>query len=205
MQSNDPSKRTSETDPQARARRAVIAYPFVLLFVALVVNWFVFREVSVVFPLVLPDSATLFALVASVFLLLLNHGWLMTITELTRVRFGLKATPEEWLASGRDPRQVSEEARLALERCHNAHRNATENVVYFAMAAPVFVLAAPSTIAAWVWLFGFAAARLLYTGSYIAANTGLRGMAMSLALLCLCGLVSYPAVGLLAALSGIAH
>lgn len=196
MQTSDSSNRS----PAPGARVAVIVYPFALLLIACLVNLLAFTGDGATRLPVLPSTATLAALSLSAVLLLVNHGWLMTATELTRVRFGLQATPEEWAESGRDPADAPVAGRLALERCHNAHRNTTENVVYSGLAALAFVFASPPVVVAWLWPVGFAAARLLYTGSYLSARTGLRGLAMSLALLCLCGLVSYPALALLKSL-----
>ena len=68
-------------------------------------------------------------------LLVINHTVLMTTTELTRLKYDLKATPEEWAASDHNRADITAEAETELERQHNAHRNATENTVYFAMLA----------------------------------------------------------------------
>ena len=83
-----------------------------------------------------------------------------------------------------------------LERRHNAHRNTTENVVYFIILALVFVIVSPPTIATQVWIIGFAVARLGYTYSYLAGRDNVRGLFMSLSLLAMYGMASYLAISL---------
>jgi len=121
----------------------------------------------------------------------------MTTTELTRVRFRLFATPEEWAASGIRRADAPRAGLEELERRHNAHRNATENTVYFVFVALIFAFASPSSLAAHAWIVGFAVARLGYTFAYLAGNDSIRGVFMSLSLICLYGLASYPIIGFL--------
>lgn len=78
----------------------------------------------------LPSDEIILGLVVSAVLLVINHTWLMTTTELTRVRFGMHATPEEWAASGEQPENAPAEGLRELDRRHNIHRNATENSIY---------------------------------------------------------------------------
>ena len=120
----------------------------------------------------------------------------MTTTELTRGRFKLYATPEEWTASGRRQRDASEEDLRELERCHNAHRNTTENTLYFIFLVMIFVLVSPTTVAAQTWLIGYSIARLGYTYSYLAGKDGVRGLFMSLSLLAMYGIASYLVMSL---------
>ena len=115
----------------------------------------------------------------------------MTTTELTRVRFNMYATPEEWTASGRSPEDASAEGLRELERRHNAHRNTTENSIYFLLLVFIFVLVSPNTLAAQAWIIGFAVARLGYTYSYLVGRDKARGLFMSLSLLSLYGMASY--------------
>ena len=78
-----------------------------------------------------------------------------------------------------------------VERRLNAHRNATENTVYFVLLAPVFVLVSPPLIAVQIWTLGFALSRLGYTYCYLFGKDGLRGIFMSLGLLAMYGMASY--------------
>ena len=185
------------SDDEQRRRRAkvlVTAYPLVLLLVSALINWFLLGVSAVV--IALPAIEAINALVIAAVLLVVNHTWLMTSTELTRVRYAMHATPEEWAASGTSPRDASKVGVEALERHHNAHRNTTENTIYFVFLAAIFVLVSPLILAAQVWIIGFAVARTVYTYSYIARNIGLRGLFMSLSLLCMYGMASYLAISL---------
>lgn len=93
--------------------------------------------------------------------------------------------------------EAPQQGRQELERRHNAHRNTTENTVYFILLAFIFSLISPSPLAAQIWLIGFAGARLGYTFSYLSAMSGARGVFMSLSLLCIYGLASYLVMSLL--------
>ena len=172
----------------------VTAYPFGVVLIAVVLNLFLFgvNPASVA----LPSTEYILALVISAVLLVINHTWLMTTTELTRVRFKLFATPEEWAASGISRRDAPAEGLHELERRHNTHRNTTENSVYFIFLAFVFVLVSPTTLAAQVWIIGFAVARLGYTYSYLAGRDKARGLFMSLSLLAMYGIASYLVLSL---------
>ena len=92
---------------------------------------------------------------------------------------------------------VSDEAKQALERCHNAHRNTTENTIYFVVLLIPFVFFSPSTMAGYVWVVGFGVARLAYTYSYLNARDNLRGLFMTLGLICMYGLASYLILAIL--------
>lgn len=115
----------------------------------------------------------------------------MTTTELTRATFKIYATPEEWIASGTHRDNISEEGLREIERQHNAHRNTTENVVYFVFLAIIFIFLSPTLLAAQVWIVGFPVARLGYTYSYLSGNDNARGLFMTLGLLALYGMASY--------------
>jgi uncharacterized MAPEG superfamily protein len=103
----------------------------------------------------------------------------------------LHSTPEEWAASANRKEDASEEAWSELERHHNAHRNTTENTLYFIFLAAIFVLVSPALIVAQVWLTIFPLARLGYTYGYLAGKDNLRGAFMSLSLLAIYGMASY--------------
>ena len=174
----------------------VTGYPIALLLGGIAVNLLLFgvRPIAVALPS--PDAIT--ALTISAALLLSNHTWLMTSTELTRLRFDMAATPEEWAAQDGERQDVSKLALDELERRHNAHRNATENVVYFALLALTLAFVSPAPFVLETWAVGFAIARLGYTYSYLSRRTGLRGFFMSVSLLVLYGMAGYLVLGLFA-------
>ena len=174
----------------------ILAYPFGILLIAIAINILVFG----VKPLAIapPSLEYSYSLIIAAALLVINHSWLMTSTELTRARYKMYATPEEWAASGTSRDDISKEGLAELERRHNAHRNTTENAVYFILAAFAFAFVSPSVLAAQVWIIGFAVARLGYTYSYLSGNDGARGLFMSAGLLALYGIASYLTMSTLA-------
>ncbi|MCR9141646.1 MAG: MAPEG family protein [bacterium] len=182
----------SENQKQARVKKIVIAYPFVLATAVAALNYFIFGVAPLTFAP--PAAAVIGAIVFAFALLLINHSWLMTSTELIRLRYDLRATPEEWRESGLDPARASAQGLAELQRRHNAHRNTTENVVYFLPLALLFAFVSPPFAASLAWIVGFGVARLGYTYAYFAANTSLRGAFMTLSLLCNFGLASYLAI-----------
>lgn len=186
---------TEEEKRKQRTRRIVLAYPLALLLICVVLNVFVFG----VGPLAvaLPSKECILSLMITAVLLLLNHTWLMTSTELTRVRHTMFATPEDREASGLSQRDVPEQGVSELERRHNTHRNTTENIVIFSLLGLVFVLISPTPLAAQVWIVSFGVARLGYTYSYLAGNVQARGLFMSLGLLAAYGIASYLVISLL--------
>ena len=174
----------------------VRAYPLGLLLIGIVLNLFVFGvNPSAV---ALPSAECIRALVIAAVLLVINHTWIMTTTELTRVRFKMYSTPEEWAASGISRQDAPEKGLRELERRHNIHRNTTENTICFILLALVFVFVSPTTVAAQAWIIGFAIARLGYTYSYLAGKDNARGLFMSLSLLAMYGIASYLAMSLVA-------
>lgn len=174
--------------------RIILAYPFVLIVISLLAHLLVFGVNP--FVIALPSFPVLAALVISALLLLANHTWLMTSTELTRLNYNMHATPEEWAASDHRREEVSEEGAQELERHHNAHRNATENTVYFVVLALTISIVSPVVLAAQTWMIGFALGRLGHTLAYLTGNDSIRGIAMSISLVSLYGLASYLAIGL---------
>ena len=189
------TKGTNEKKRQQRTMAIVMAYPLVLLLMGVVLNLFVF---GVKPPVVaLPSAECLRALVIAAVLLVINHTWIMTSTELTRVRFKMYSTPEEWAASGTSRHDAPEEGLRDLERRHNVHRNTTENTIYFILLILAFVLVSPTTVSAQAWIVGFAVARLGYTYSYLAGKDGARGLFMSLSLLAMYGIASYLVMSLI--------
>lgn len=188
---------TSSTAEEQRHRRGmtiVVVYPVVVVLISLALNWFVLGVNA--YAVALPSVWCVRALVIAGILVVLNHTWLMTATELTRGRFRMRTTPEEWAASGSRPEDAPREGVREVERHHNAHRNATENTVHFGLLAFAFVLASPSTAAALAWLVGFGVARLGYTYSYLAGRDDARGGFMTLSLLTMYGMASYLVLSL---------
>lgn len=183
---------SAQIERRQRARFFILAYPFALIAICLLLNFLLFGIQPI--AIALPSKPMIMALVIAAVLLLANHTWLMTTTELTRAKFGMYATPEEWQASGKKREDAAAKGLEELERRHNAHRNSTENTVYFGLLAFVFSVTSPAATAAFVWIAGFGVARLGYSYSYLAGKDGLRGLFMSLSLLCLYGIASYVAV-----------
>ncbi len=172
----------------------VSVYPIGVFVASVLLNRFLLGVSPI--DIALPSHQLLvFVIVASV-LLVANHTWLMTSTELSRLRFGMYAAPEEWNAAEASRADVPEKGWLELERRHNAHRNATENTVYFGLLVGVFSLVSPSPAAAGVWIIGFGVARLGHTFGYLSGNTSLRGLFMTLSLLAMYGMASYLLMGL---------
>ena len=190
----DMAANAAETKRRHRIMTIVKAYPFGLLLVGVALNLIVFDVNSAVAGL--PSTDSIRSLVIAAVLLLVNHTWIMTSTELTRVRFRLYATPEEWAESGTRRQDASDEGIRELERRHNIHRNTTENTVYFILLAAIFVLVSPTTGAAQIWIVIFPVARLGYTYSYLTGKDGVRGLFMSFSLLSLYGMASYLAISL---------
>ncbi len=172
----------------------VRAYPLGVLLIGVVLNLFVFGVNPA--AVALPSAECIRALIIAAVLLAINHTWIMTTTELTRVRFKMYSTPEEWAASGTSRRDAPEEGLRELERRHNIHRNTTENTIYFVLLALVFVLVSPTAVAAQTWIVGFPVARLGYTYSYLAGKDDARGLFMSLSLLAMYGIASYLVMSL---------
>lgn len=185
---------TAEQQRKEKFRKIIITYPFALLAISLAANALLFGIAPTV-P-ALPPTSVIAALVIAALLLLLNHSWLMTSTELTRLKFNMHATPEEWDASEHSPKDVTPQARQELERHHNAHRNATENTVYFVFLALLISMVSPVVIAAQIWIVGFALGRLGHMFCFLTGKDGARGIFMSISLTSLYGMASYLAVSL---------
>lgn len=185
----------ADESSQRRTMTIVRVYPLGVVVIGVVLNLFVFG----VDPLAvdLPSTESIRALIIAAVLLLINHTWLMTTTELTRLRFKMYSTPEEWAASKTSRQDAPEEGLRELERRHNAHRNTTENAIYFVLLGLVFVSASPPPLAAQAWIIGYAVARLGYTYSYLAGNDNSRGAFMSLSLLAMYGMASYLVISLI--------
>lgn len=186
---------TEEMKRQKRTMSIVVIYQIVVILLSVALNIFVFEVHP--FVVTLPSNELFQTLIIATVLLVLNHTWLMTATELTRVRFKMYSTPEEWLASGTNREDATKKGISELERHHGTYQNTTENVVYYVLLALIFVFSSPPTIVATVWLVGFAVARLGYTYSYLYGKDNARGLFMSLSLLAMYGLASYLVMSLI--------
>ncbi len=187
----------TEVDEKKSRRRTmtiVLVYPFAILIVGIVLNIFVF-EVNT-YIVAFPSIELITAFIIAAVLLIINHAWLMTATELTRVRFKMYSTPEEWAASGTNSEDAPEEGVRELKRHHDTHLNTTENIVYYILLVVLFVFASPPNIAAQVWIVGFAAARLGYTYSFLSGKDNARGLFMTFSLLPMFGMASYLVISL---------
>ena len=171
-----------------------MAYPFAILIVGTALNTLVFGVNPYI--IALPSTELFTALVIATVLLLLNHTWLMTTTELTRAQFKMYSTPEEWEAAGLNPEDASTEGIHELKRRHDTHLNTTENCIYFVLLAMLFSISSPPTVTAQVWIVGFAVARLGYTRSFLSGKDNARGLFMTLSLLSLFGMASYLFISL---------
>jgi uncharacterized MAPEG superfamily protein len=176
-------------DNQRLTATIVKFYPIAIVFISVALNLFVFGVNPLDVELPAHESMRV-AIIAGV-LLIVNHTWLMNATELTRVRYRMAASPEEWEAKGQDPNDASIEGVSEVERHHNTHRNTTENTIYFMFLSIILIWVNPTPLAAQCWIIGFPIARLGYTYSYLSRRTRARGIFMSLGLLSIYGMGSY--------------
>jgi len=186
---------TEDITRKKKFTRIILAYPFALILIGTLANLLLFGVSPAV--IATPQLELIASLIFSAILLLANHTWLMTSTELTRLKYNMHATPEEWETSGHVKADVATEGLQELERHHNAHTNATENTVYFVFLALLVSIVSPITLAAHVWIIGFAIGRLGHTFSYLTGRDGLRGLFMSVSLISLYGLASYLLISLI--------
>ncbi|WP_299419577.1 MAPEG family protein [uncultured Shimia sp.] len=177
-----------------RVRRIIIVYPFALITAAIILNLLI--GVMSAVPAV-PTKPILIAFTISGLLLLANHVWLMTSTELTRLKYGLQATPEEWAKAGKVETEADPTGVREVKRHHDAHNNASENTLYFVVLAPAMMLISPTESLAFIWMVGFALGRLGHAYAYLSGKDGLRGIFMSVSLMSLFGMASYVALALL--------
>jgi len=103
-------------------------YPFGMLVFAIVLN-FIFGIDSI--QISNPSRELLGVISFAAIILVINHSWIMTVTELTRNRYKIFASPEERILSGYDKLDVTRKGSFEIERCLNTHRNTTENIVYY--------------------------------------------------------------------------
>jgi len=185
---------SKEITKQQTAVKMITAYPFVIFIVAVTLNLFIFDVNH--FVISVPSIDTIRALVIASILLVINHTWLMTSTELTRVRFKMFSTPEEWAASGSDPEDAPKEGIKELKRNHDAHLNNTENIIYYTLLCMAFVFVSPPVLTAEIYIIGYAVSRLGYTYSFLSGQDGARGLFMTLSLLAMYSIASYLLISL---------
>jgi len=121
--------------------------------VALIINLDFFDIPA--FSAAIPSFDNLTPFILAAVLLTINHSWIMTVTEITRIKYKMYATPEEWMANDRRREDVAPEGVTELERVHNTHRNTTENMIYL-IALSFGLLFLPTALAIDAWLLGFA-------------------------------------------------
>ncbi len=85
-------------------------------------------------------------------------------TSLLRIRSGVYATPEDFAFVGAPPAPPRED----IERARRAHRNDLENILPFFGIGLLYAFTNPSTTAAAIYYFGFAAARIAHSIAYLA-------------------------------------
>ncbi len=170
------------------------AYPFAVFLIAMALNYSLGIEP---FYLSIPSKEIFTLIACSAIGLVINHSWIMTVTELTRNRFKIYASPEEWVSSGLNRSEITEQGSFEIDRCLNTHRNTTENVVYYILLVFVFSFASPSQLAVWAWVLTFPLARIGYTYSYFTGRDNTRGIFMTLTLLSLYGMAGYLAASLI--------
>lgn len=183
-----------EIDAPKHSYWIIKIYPFGVLLLAIALN-FMFGVESI--QIAIPSKELIGLISCAAIMLVINHSWIMTVTELTRNRFKIFASPEEWISSGYKKIDITEKGSFEIERCLNTHRNTTENVIYYILLLLVFVLVSPNQFAAWTWIILFPIARLGYTYSYFTGNDNVRGVFMSFTLISIYGMATYLAVGML--------
>ncbi|HEY9030258.1 MAG TPA: MAPEG family protein [Kangiella sp.] len=181
-----------EVDTPSNSYWIIKVYPFGVLVLAIVLN-LVFGINPV--QIATPSKEFIGLLAFSATVLVINHSWIMTVTELTRNRYKIFASPEEQSASGHKKFDYSAKGLLEVERCLNTHRNTTENVVHYILLVAIISIVSPGQLASWFWVLMFPVARLGYSYSYFTGRDNLRGLFMSLSLLSIYGMAAYLVLG----------
>lgn len=171
----------------------ILIYPPVLILIALVINFF-----SGVTPLqiALPSGDIVSAAVISLVLLVINHSWLMTTTEIARHESQLFASPEEQQGVSSN-HKIDISLEKEVKRRLNIHRNTTENIPYYLMGLMLILFVSPPVSLATCWVVLFPIARLGYTYAYLKGSDSIRGIFMSLGLLSVYGFATYLLLSLI--------
>jgi len=183
----------SENEQKTSPGLIIKIYPFAIVLISIILNLLLGVapiEASV------PSFDIIKVLSFSAAILMINHSWIMTATELTRHRFKIFASPEEWKDSGLRKENITDEGQFEIERHLNTHRNTTENIVYYIFLAGILSFVSPNTLIASIWLLMFPISRLGYTYCYFSGKDDIRGIFMSLTLLSVYGLSSYLIIGI---------
>ncbi len=178
----------SVNDKQSRTASFVRFYPMLLIAMAALGNWVVFEVTPL--QVGMPSNFSLAVFAISAVLMCINHTWLMTVTELTRVRYQIQTTPEEWSESALSRDDIPQEGWDELARARNAHRNCTENSVYLVMLGVPLLLCSANDVVS-IWLLEFALGRLGHTYAYLNKSDVLRGLFMTISLLAMYGIATY--------------
>jgi len=178
-----------------RILKIVIGYPFALLIIAIALNIFVWDVKPLTISL--PTIEYMRPLIIATVLLIINHTWLMTATEIVRSRYKVFSTPEEWTTNKVKLEDTPEEGIRELKRCHDTHLNNTENIIYYVFLCLIFMLCSPPVLIAEILIIGYAASRIGYTYSFLYGKDGARGLFMSLSLLAMYSMACYLAISLL--------
>jgi len=178
----------SEVEQKKNPGWIIKIYPFALLLISIIIN-LLLGVTSI--ETAVPSLEIIKILSISAVLLTINHSWIMTATELTRLRFKIFATPEEWKQSGKSKDSITDEGQFEIERHLNTHRNTTENIVYYIFLAVIFSFVSPDIVTASIWLLMFPISRFGYTYCYFSGNDNMRGIFMSLTLLSVYGISSF--------------
>lgn len=181
-----PQTGPADASDQKKFYAAIVGYPIVVALIALALSLYVLP--TLVSGTSWPENTVLIAIALATGLLIVNHSWIITATELARLKHGIYVVPEEIPSEKQATYAPSSEGQADVARCHNIHRNTTENVVYIFPLAIAIWLAAPQLTESAIWIVTFAVARLGYTYSYLRANTALRSVCMTASLLAMFGL-----------------
>jgi len=184
-----------ETKRYQRILKIVVGYPFVLLFIAIALNIFAWEVKPLTISL--PTIEYLRPLIIATVLLIINHSWLMTATEIVRSRYKVFSTPEEWITNKAKLEDAPAEGIRELKRCHDTHLNSTENIIYYILLCLIFILCSPPVLAAEILIIGYAISRIGYTYSFLYGKDGTRGLFMTLSLLAMYSMACYLVIALL--------
>ena len=99
-------------------------------------------------------------------------------TSMLRIRTGVYATSEDFAFTG----SPAAPRREDIERARRAHRNDLENILPFFGVGLLYAFTNPSATAAAIYYFGFAAARIAHSITYLAQWQPHRTIAFSIGL-----------------------
>jgi glutathione S-transferase len=113
-----------------------------------------------------------YAVAATLMILMVSATSCLTVARMIQVNGGFRS-PEDLrktpLNSNPDPRQLAPNERV--ERIRRIQANNVENIPLFLVAGLLYVLTAPSLLAARFAFYGYAASRFLHFLAYLTAQT----------------------------------